>query len=108
MAQATLHEQTKVDSGLQYRPGDPVLLRVIRREHRVEVSDHGAAAERAGLATGWQDLARRLQRESDVNISRHGAVSLPVVAAGPGLEAITRRIAEASLALYQELLELQD
>jgi hypothetical protein len=31
-----------------------------------------------------------------------------VVAAGPGEEAITKRIADASLALYQELLELQD
>jgi hypothetical protein len=33
-------------------------------------------------------------------------VWLPVVAAGPPLQAVEERIAEASLTFYQELLEL--
>jgi hypothetical protein len=105
--EAILHEQTTVDSGLRYAGSDPVLVRVIRREQRLDVTDAGAAAERAGLPHGWAEVASQLERELVVNISRHGVVSLPVVAAGPGLDAITRRVAKASLALYQELLELE-
>lgn len=97
---------TELDSGLHYAAGDPVLVRVDRREQRVSVTDGGAAIARAGLAPRWKDLASRLERELDVNISHHGIVSLPVVAVGPGVEAIARRIAEASLAFYEELLEL--
>jgi hypothetical protein len=93
---------------LAYAPGDSVVVRVIRRGHRIDVTDEGAAARRAGLAHGWKKVAARLESELDVNISRQGVVSLPVVAAGPGLEAITLRIAEASLALYQELLDLDE
>jgi hypothetical protein len=42
-----------------------------------------------------------------VNVTRQGVVWLPVVPVGPGREEIVRRIGEASLALYQDLLELQ-
>jgi hypothetical protein len=42
-----------------------------------------------------------------VNVNRSGAVWLPVVPAGPGGEAVETRVAGASLALYQELLELE-
>jgi hypothetical protein len=101
------HEETEVDSGLHYVAGDPVLVRVVRREQRVDVTDGGAAAARTGLAPGWKDIASRLARDLDVNISRHGVVSLPVVAIGPGVDAIAHRIADASLAFYQELLELE-
>lgn len=100
---ATAHEET----GLSYRPGDPVLVRVRRRERRIEVSDEGGALDRGGGREGWRELATRLERELDVNISRQGVVSLPVVPAGPGLETIVARIAEASLTFYQELLELR-
>jgi hypothetical protein len=112
-----------VDTGLEYTPGDAVQVDVVRREHRVSVSDGGGAVRRAGTARGWRDGAPRGWRdraprqwrdavdrvgsEIDVNISRDGVISLPVVGVGPGEEAIVRRIAEASLALYQELLELR-
>jgi hypothetical protein len=84
------------------------VVKVIEREHRLDVTDAGAAAARAGLPSGWKDVKARLERELDVNISRQGVVSLQVVAVGPGVDAITRRIAEASLAFYEELLELHD
>jgi hypothetical protein len=32
-----------IDTGLEYRPGDPVRVRVVRREHRISVTDDGAA-----------------------------------------------------------------
>jgi ankyrin repeat protein len=98
--------ETITDTGLAYRPGEPVRLRVTRREPRLTVSDGGAALAQAGRPAGWRAIAERLERELDVNISRAGAVWLPAVAAGPPLHAIEQRIGQASLTLYQELLEL--
>ncbi len=99
--------ETVIDAGLEYRPGDPVRLRVVRREQRTSVTDDGAAISKAGRPPRWREAAHRLERELDVNFSHRGVVSLPVVAAGPGVEAIVARIAAASLAFYQELLELE-
>lgn len=96
-----------IETDLRYRPGEPVLVTVTRRDRRVSVTDGGAAAVKAGLPPRWRPLGERIARELDVNISRRGAVSLPVVPAGPALEEIVRRIGEASLTLYEELLELQ-
>jgi len=101
------YDESTVETGLEYRPGDPVIVHVVRRERRVFVTDAGAAVERAGRRRGWQEVGRRIDRELVVNVSRHGVISLPVVAAGPGRDAIVQRIGEASLAFYQELLELR-
>ncbi len=98
--------ETITDTGLAFRPGEPVRLRVTRRERRLTVSDAGAALAQAGRPAGWRATAERLERELDVNITTAGAVWLPVVAAGPPLHAVEQRIAQASLAFYQELLEL--
>jgi hypothetical protein len=98
--------ETVIDAGLEYRPGDPVRVRVVRRERRTSVTDDGAAISKARRPPRWRETAHRLERELDVNFSHRGLVSLPVVAAGPGVEAIVARIAAASLAFYQELLEL--
>lgn len=79
---------------------------MIRRERRIAVTDDGAAITEAGRPLGWRPLAARLERDLNVNITRQGVVCLPVVPAGPGLDAIAERIAEASLTFYQELLDL--
>jgi hypothetical protein len=92
---------------LDYRPGDAVRVSVVRRERRVTVTDDGAAVHRAGRPPGWRAVCAALERELDVNITRQGVVWLPVVAAGPGEAAVVLRIEEASLALYQELLDLE-
>jgi hypothetical protein len=103
-----------VDTGLEYRPGDPVRVWVRRRERRVSVSDRGAAFARAGVALdrtgagpGWQRASASVQAELDVNITRGGVVWLPVVAIGPSEEDVARRIGHASLIFFQELLELE-
>jgi hypothetical protein len=93
-----------IDTGFEYRPGDPVRVRVIRREHRISVTDDGAAVTKAGLPQAWPtatDVAERL----GVNVSRHGVVSLPVVPVGPCEKTTVQRIGEASLCLYQAILE---
>lgn len=105
---AAARSETAVSTGLEYRPGEPIAVRVVRRDRRISVTDDGSAIEKARRAPGWRAVAERIARLLDVNISRDGVVSLPVVPAGPGLEAIVNRISEASLALYQEVLELED
>jgi hypothetical protein len=95
-----------IETGLEYRPGDPVRVHVVRREHRISVSDDGAAIEKAGRPARWREAADRVDEELDVNISQGGVISLPVVRVGPCEQKIVRRIGEASLGLYQELLEL--
>lgn len=102
-----VRSETVIDTGLEYRPGDPVRVRVVRREHRVSVTDDGAALEKAGRPRCWREAADRVDQELDVNISQLGVISLPVVRVGPCKEKIVRRIAEASLGLYQELLDLE-
>ena len=101
-----MRAEHEIESSLAYKPGDPVTVSVRHREQAITVSDEGSAIERAGAPQGWRLAADRVAAEFDVNVSRHGVVSLPVVRVGPGEDAIVRRIAEASLALYQELLEL--
>jgi hypothetical protein len=98
--------QTMIDTGLEYRPGDPVRVRVVHREHRIHVTDDGGAVHRAGRPSGWHTATERVLREFDVNITAAGVVSLPVVRVGPAEEQVAQRIGAASLALYQELLEV--
>jgi len=81
-----MRAEHEIESSLAYKPGDPVTVSVRHREQAITVSDEGSAIERAGAPQGWRLAADRV--------------------VGPGEVAIVRRIAEASLALYQELLEL--
>lgn len=87
-----------LDSGLEYLPGEPVLVRVVRREGRVRVSDEARGARLAGHAKVPEDVARQIEEEFVVNVSRRGEIFLPG-------ERFVERVARASLALYQELLE---
>jgi hypothetical protein len=103
-----MHSEMVTDTGFEYWPGEPVLVHVIRRERRVFVSDDGVAITKAGRVSGWHAVAELIERQSGVNFNGRGVLSLPVVAAGPGLDAIVRRIGEASLMFYEELVELQD
>jgi hypothetical protein len=96
-----------IDTGLEYRPGDPVRIRVVHREHRIDVTDDGGAVDRAGRPSGWRAAVGRVLDEFDVNITAAGVVSLPVVPIGPAEEPVVIRIGAASLALYQELLEVR-
>jgi hypothetical protein len=97
----------EVDTGLHYRPGDPVRVWVVRRAHRVTVSDRATALDRAAVSLPWRPVADRLARELNVNVNGSGAVWLPVVRAGPGEDAIIERIGRASLSFYEDLLDLE-
>jgi hypothetical protein len=101
-----MRQEEHLDTGLEYRPGEPVVIRTVRRRH-IHVTDDGAAVTKAGKPDGWRELASQIEHELCVNVGRNGAVSLPVVPAGPGVDAIVRRVADASLALYQGILDLE-
>jgi hypothetical protein len=106
-AKGPLRAESILDTGLEYRPGEPVQVWVLRRERRVSVSDRGAALGKAGAPPGWDRACARMHAELDVNITRGGVVWLPVVAVGPGEQDVARRIGRASLIFFQELLELE-
>jgi hypothetical protein len=106
LAAQEVRRNETVTTGLAYTPGDPVRVTVTHRAQRTSVSDEGAAVQRAGTPAGWLAIARKLERDRDVNITRQGVIWLPVVAAGRGEQAVVERISEASLALHQDLLEL--
>lgn len=97
--------ESTVETALEYRPGSPVRVRVVRRGPRISVSDHGAAFDGAGRPPGWHAAAQRVAQDLDVNFSRGGAISLPVVRVGRPVDEVVLRIAAASRAFYQELLE---
>lgn len=89
---------------LQYLPGRPVILHVrVRRFPYVD--DGGAAAGLAGVHPVPNAILTVVAREHDVNVNRAGVVSLPVVPAGIGFESCAHRVAEASVALFEALLE---
>jgi len=103
-----VREERLVDTGLEYVPGDHVVVRVVRRDGRTRISDDGAAVERAGRRAGWRDVAGGIEDELVVNVSRQGVVFLPLSPrCGPAEKEIVHRLGEASLALYQSLLDLE-
>jgi hypothetical protein len=97
-----------IDSGLEYLPGDPVLVHVVQRGNRYLVTDDGAAVERAGRPSGWRETAQRSVDEDSLNLNRSGAVFVPAVAGGCPIDSLVERVARLSLAVYQEILELYD
>ena len=94
-----MREERIVDTGLEYAPGDRVVVRVVERDGRGRVSDDARAAVKAGHTKVPEEIARRVEEEFVVNVTRRGEVFLPGAR-------FAERIGEASLALYQDLLDL--
>ena len=98
-----------LDSGLRYGGTDPVLVHVSKREGRYSFSDRGEAFRLAGSRrTAGARRPTRSSSEYVVNVSRRGEVFLPAVERRElaWLASLPQRIAEASVALYGALLEL--
>jgi hypothetical protein len=95
-----------IDSGLEYTPGDPVLVKVVRRGRNYLVTDDGAAVARTGQRPGWRDAAQRAMAEDALNLSREGAVFVPARSRDRPIESLAERVAKLSLAVYQEILDL--
>jgi hypothetical protein len=84
----------------------PVL--VTRRGDWVYFSDDAAAVRAAGRPPGWLGVARRVVDELDLNVNRRGVVFVasPESRGQAWLDQLEERVADASLAVYEALLEL--
>ena len=73
-------------------------------------TDEGRAVRKAGVSgRDWLDVAERTVAAEGMNVNRMGAVFVPVVhRPDRDLAQLAHRLAETSLALYGELLELGD
>ena len=100
--------ETVLDGRVEYRPGEPVGVRVRKRGRNYTIDDDGAAVAKAGKPTGWLDVARRVaEGEYWLNVNRRGTVFVPGFE-GRDLAWLVLRTADASLAVYQEVLELDE
>jgi hypothetical protein len=98
--------ESVVESGLWYREGEPVVVRVRKRGRWYHLSDGAAAVEKAGRPPGWREVAEHLvEGEYWINFNRRGVIFVGVREDRP-LEPLVARVAEASAALYAALLDL--
>jgi hypothetical protein len=100
---AARHEH-EVEPGPEYAPGVPVRIRVRRRGRRFDLDDGGAALERAGRPSGWQEVAERVVAEQGMNVGRTGAVFVGAVE-GRDIDALAARLAACSVAVHDAVLE---
>jgi hypothetical protein len=93
-------------SELRYTEGRPVEVFVRKRMHRYAIDDGGAAVQLAGKPEGWFAVAEEVVEELSLNVNRRGVVFVGTVYPRM-LEGLVSRVAEASLAVYEELLGLE-
>jgi hypothetical protein len=106
--QATVERDEEIfDTGLVYTEGEPVVIAVRRRGWRYDLRDDGRAVELAGKRRGWREAAVVAVGAFNLNLTRTGVVSVPAVEGGADREWLAGRVAEASLAVYDALLELE-
>jgi hypothetical protein len=96
-------EDVAVEMDLRYGPDQPVDVVVRKRGWRFDVSDGGRAVELAKRPNDWQKIAVRVVDDYAINVNRRGVVF--VQSNEERLESLITRVAECSVALYQELLD---
>src|SRR5690242_16205072 len=96
-----------LDTGLTYAPGQPVRVRVRKRERRYDIDDGGRAVSAAGKPSGWFARAQEVVAEHALNVNRGGSVFVPAVE-GRDIHALVAKVAETSVAVHAALLELDD
>ena len=107
------HDERRARAGvvrvteLSYMPGRPVRVSVRRRGHRYDIDDMGTAVGIAGRPSGWREAAEHAVQKVGWNINREGVVFIHAVE-GRDIDALVRRTAEASTAVLEALLEIED
>jgi hypothetical protein len=95
-----------LDGGVEYVERVAVEVRVRKRGRNYTIDDEGAAVARAGRPAGWLEVARRVaEDEYWLNVNRRGVVFVGGFE-GRRLDRLVLRIADASLAVHNALLEL--
>jgi ankyrin repeat protein len=95
------------DVGMTYVPGRPINVRVRRRGTRYDIDDVGGAVAVAGRPPGWREAAERVVAELGWNVNRDGVVFVQAVE-GRDIEVLVRRTGEASAAVLDAVLALED
>jgi hypothetical protein len=98
-----------LDTGRTYDGVVPVRVHVRKRERRLEFSDGGGAVAASGVRPKGLTLPDHIDLGPySVNVTRKGVVSLPgfTSQSAEWLAKLLELVAEGSLALYEELLEL--
>ncbi len=98
-----------IDAGIAYGDGEPVRVRVRKRERRCMIDDRGPAGEKAGRPSRWLEVANRIVKdEYSLNVNRSGIVFVPAVEGGADRAELVTRVAECSAAVYDRLLDLDE
>jgi ankyrin repeat protein len=106
-------EEAGADTGvlrvteLTYMPGQPVRVSVRRRGHRYDIDDMGTAVAITGRPPGWRQAAERAVQAVGWNINRDGVVFMPAVE-GRDIDGLVKRTAEASVAVLEAILEIEN
>jgi hypothetical protein len=93
-------------SELRYTEVRPVEVFVRKRLHRYAIDDGGAAVRLAGKPRGWLAVAEEVVEELHLDVNRRGVVFVGTVYPRM-LESLVSRVADASLVVYEALLELE-
>ena len=104
------HAEVWLDSGLAYADGAPVRISLRKRGFRYDLSDTGAALRKAGverLSRREREAAERAAATEGMNVSGLGAVFVSSVE-GRDLADLAFRLADASRAVHEALVELPD
>lgn len=99
-------DEVVLAAGDDYVEGQPVRIRVRKREHRYTIDDDGRAVALAGKPAGWLEAAQPVVDEFWLNVNRRGVVFVAVE--GRDLGWLASRVAECSRAVYGALLELDE
>lgn len=99
--------EVTVTSEFAYAPEEPIPVRVRKRGHRYDLDDLARATELAGRRPGWLEVADEVVAEGGLNVNRAGVVFVSAVE-GRDLAALAHKAAEASRAVYAELLEYRE
>jgi ankyrin repeat protein len=95
------------DTGLSYAPGRPIRVSVRRRGRRYDINDMGGAVAMGGRPAGWLEAAERTVDELGWNVNREGVVFVQAVE-GRDIDSLVRRTGEASAAVLDALLALEE
>jgi hypothetical protein len=99
-----------LDTGVDYGDGEPVRITLRKRGNRLVFTDEGRAVRKADVADcAWLEVAERAVAREGMNVNRLGAVFVPaVLRADRDFAELVRRLAETSVVVYEELLELAE
>jgi hypothetical protein len=106
-ASSSDHDEVTLDTGLSYRPGRPVSIRVRKRGNHYNITDCADAVNLAGRPDAWLATASDIAARTGMNVNRRGVVFVPGFEQRD-LADLVMRLAECSRLVYVSLIESAD